>query len=43
MTREEALHNLNLPPDAGPEAVEKAYQRLARRYHWNSIPTSSAP
>jgi hypothetical protein len=32
MTREEALHNLNLPADAGPEAVEKAYQRLARRY-----------
>lgn len=32
MTREEALHNLNLPPDADPEAVEKAYQRLVRRY-----------
>ncbi len=32
MTREEALHNLNLPPDADAAAVEKAYQRLARRY-----------
>jgi hypothetical protein len=32
MTREEALQNLNLPPDAGPEAIEKAYQRLVRRY-----------
>lgn len=32
MTREEALRNLNLPSDAGHEAVEKAYQRLARRY-----------
>ncbi len=32
MTREEALHNLSLPPDAAPEAVEKAYQRLVRRY-----------
>ena len=32
MTREEALQNLNLPPDADPEAVEKAYQRLVRRY-----------
>ncbi len=32
MTREEALQNLNLPPDADPEAVENAYQRLVRRY-----------
>jgi curved DNA-binding protein CbpA len=32
MTREEALQNLNLPPDADSEAVEKAYQRLVRRY-----------
>jgi hypothetical protein len=32
MTREEALQNLNLPPDADPEAIEKAYQRLVRRY-----------
>ncbi len=32
MTREEALLNLNLPPDADPEAIEKAYQRLVRRY-----------
>lgn len=32
MTREEALRNLNLPPDAGPESIEKAYQRLVRRY-----------
>jgi len=32
MTREEALQNLNLPPDAAPEAIEKAYQRLVRRY-----------
>jgi hypothetical protein len=32
MTREEALQNLNLPPDADPPAVEKAYQRLVRRY-----------
>jgi len=32
MTRDEALQNLNLPPDAGPEIIEKAYQRLVRRY-----------
>jgi len=32
MTREEALRNLNLPPDADSAAVEKAYQRLVRRY-----------
>lgn len=32
MTREEALQNLNLQPDAEPEAIEKAYQRLVRRY-----------
>jgi hypothetical protein len=32
MTREEALRNLNLPPEADSEAVEKAYQRLVRRY-----------
>jgi hypothetical protein len=32
MTREEALQNLNLPPDADAEAVEQAYQRLVRRY-----------
>ncbi len=32
MTREEALQNLNLPPDADSEAIEKAYQRLVRRY-----------
>jgi hypothetical protein len=32
MTREEALQNLNLPPDADADAIEKAYQRLARRY-----------
>jgi hypothetical protein len=32
MTREEALQNLNLPPDANPEAIEKAYLRLVRRY-----------
>lgn len=32
MTREEALQNLNLPPDADPEAIEKAYRRLVRRY-----------
>jgi hypothetical protein len=32
MTREEALQNLNLPPDADAEAIEKAYQRLVRRY-----------
>lgn len=32
MTREEALQNLNLSPDAAPEAIEKAYQRLVRRY-----------
>jgi hypothetical protein len=32
MNREEALQNLNLPPDAGPDAIEKAYQRLVRRY-----------
>lgn len=32
MTREEALQNLNLPPDADTEAIDKAYQRLVRRY-----------
>jgi hypothetical protein len=32
MTREEALKNLNLPLEAHPETIEKAYQRLARRY-----------
>ncbi len=32
MTREDALQNLNLPSDADPEAIEKAYFRLARRY-----------
>lgn len=32
MTREEALQNLNLPLDADPEAIERAYQRLVRRY-----------
>ncbi len=32
MTREEALQNLNLPPDADAEAIEKSYQRLVRRY-----------
>ncbi len=32
MTREEALQNLNLPGDADQDAIEKAYQRLVRRY-----------
>lgn len=32
MTREEALQNLNLPPGADAEVVEKAYQRLVGRY-----------
>jgi hypothetical protein len=32
MTRQEALQNLNLPSDADAEAIEKAYQRLVRRY-----------
>jgi hypothetical protein len=32
MTRDEALQNLNLPYDADPEAIGKAYQRLVRRY-----------
>jgi hypothetical protein len=32
MTREEAFQNLNLPLDADPGSVEKAYQRLVRRY-----------
>lgn len=32
MTREEALQNLNLSTDANPEDIEKAYQRLVRRY-----------
>ncbi len=32
MTREEALKNLNLPESAGKEEIEKAYQRMVRRY-----------
>ena len=32
MTREEALQNLNLASDADQDAIEKAYQRLVRRY-----------
>jgi hypothetical protein len=32
MMREEALNNLNLPPSAGKEEIEKAYQRMVRRY-----------
>lgn len=32
MTREEALRNLNLQPDADSESIEQAYQRLVRRY-----------
>ena len=32
MTREEALQNLSLPSDADRDAIEKAYQRLVRRY-----------
>ena len=32
MTREQALTNLNLPPSADRQAIEKAYQRLVRRY-----------
>ena len=32
MTREEALNQLNLPPSAGKEEVEQAYQRMVRRY-----------
>lgn len=32
MTREEALQNLNLSPEANQEAIEKAYLRLVRRY-----------
>jgi hypothetical protein len=32
MTREEALQNLSLPPDANQEDIEKAYHRLVRRY-----------
>jgi hypothetical protein len=32
MTREEALTLLNLPPSAGKEEIERAYQRMVRRY-----------
>lgn len=32
MTREQALTNLNLSPAADREEIEKAYQRLVRRY-----------
>lgn len=32
MTREEALDHLNLPPSAGKEEIEQAYQRMVRRY-----------
>ena len=32
MTREEALTQLNLPPLAGKEEIEQAYQRMVRRY-----------
>ena len=32
MTREEALNQLNLPPLAGREEIEQAYQRMVRRY-----------
>lgn len=32
MTREQALSNLNLTPSADREEIEKAYQRLVRRY-----------
>ena len=32
MTREEALNHLNLPPSAGKEEIEQAYQRMVRRY-----------
>lgn len=32
MTRVHALKNLNLPPDASPEAVEAAYRRMVHRY-----------
>lgn len=32
MTRDEALQNLNLASDADASAIEKAYQRLVRRY-----------
>jgi curved DNA-binding protein CbpA len=32
MTREQALNQLNLPPSAGKEEIEQAYQRMVRRY-----------
>ncbi len=32
MTREKAVALLNLPPSAGQEEIERAYQRLVRRY-----------
>ena len=32
LTREQALNHLNLPPEATNEAIEKAYQRMVRRY-----------
>ena len=32
MTREQALHHLNLTPEASRETIEQVYQRLVRRY-----------
>jgi len=32
MTREEALQNLNLSPEATREEIESAYRRMVRRY-----------
>lgn len=32
LTRDQALQNLNLPPEATEEEIERGYQRMVRRY-----------
>jgi curved DNA-binding protein CbpA len=32
LTRDQALHNLNLSHEAGKEEIEQSYRRLVRRY-----------
>jgi len=32
LTRDQALHNLNLPHEASKEEIEQSYRRLVRRY-----------